>query len=131
MKGGDLPLVPGDPVLLEQVFLNLIENAVKYTPPGSPIDISATSDGHVVRVAVADRGPGIAPGDAERVFEKFYRSAGAPAGGGVGLGLTICRGIVTAHGGRIWVENRPGGGAIFQFTLPLSGPDIPAPPVIE
>ncbi|HEU5467302.1 MAG TPA: sensor histidine kinase KdpD [Gemmatimonadales bacterium] len=131
VKVGDLPLVPGDPVLLEQVFLNLIENAVKYTPPGSPIDISATSDGHVVRVAVADRGPGIAPGDAERVFEKFYRSAGAPAGGGVGLGLTICRGIVTAHGGRIWVENRPGGGAIFQFTLPLSGPDIPAPPVIE
>ncbi|HYK12163.1 MAG TPA: sensor histidine kinase KdpD [Gemmatimonadales bacterium] len=127
----DLPLVPVDAVLLEQVFVNLIENAVKYTPLGSPIDVSAASDGNLVRVSVADRGPGIPPGEEERVFEKFYRSAGAPPGGGVGLGLTICRGIVTAHGGHIWAENRPGGGAVFQFTLPLTGPDIPALPAIE
>ena len=127
----DLPLVPVDAVLLEQVFMNLLENAVKYTPPGAPIDVTATSDGSMVRVKVADRGPGIPPGETERVFEKFYRSAGAPPGGGVGLGLTICRGIITAHGGRIWVENRPGGGASFQFTLPLTGPDISAPPTIE
>lgn len=131
VKVGELPLVPGDPVLLEQVFLNLLENAVKYTPAGSPIEISATSEGHLVRVAIADRGPGIAPGESDRVFEKFYRSAGAPPGGGVGLGLTISRGIVSAHGGRIWAENRSGGGAVFQFTLPLTGPDIPAPPAVE
>jgi len=127
----DLPLVPVDAVLLEQVFVNLLENAVKYTPPGTPIRVSATADGNTVRVRVADRGPGIPPGDAERVFEKFYRSAGAPPGGGVGLGLTICRGIITAHGGRIWAENAPEGGAVFQFTLPLAGPDIPPPPVVE
>ncbi|HEX4632974.1 MAG TPA: DUF4118 domain-containing protein, partial [Gemmatimonadales bacterium] len=127
----DLPFVPGDPVLLEQVFVNLIENAVKYTPMGSPIEVAASSEGGVVRVRVADRGPGLPPGEEERVFEKFYRSAGAPPGGGVGLGLTICRGIIKAHGGRIWAENRAGGGAVFQFTLPLVGPDFPAPPAIE
>ncbi|HWZ26981.1 MAG TPA: sensor histidine kinase KdpD [Gemmatimonadales bacterium] len=127
----DLPLVPVDAVLMEQVFVNLLENAIKYTPADAPIDISATTDGAVVRVSVADRGPGIPPGEEDRIFEKFYRSAGAPAGGGVGLGLTICRGIITAHGGRIWVENRSGGGAAFHFTLPLTGPDIPAPPTIE
>jgi two-component system sensor histidine kinase KdpD len=80
---------------------------------------------------VADRGPGIPAAEEDRIFEKFYRSAGAPPGRGVGLGLTICRGIITAHGGRIWAENRAGGGAAFYFTLPLTGPDIPAPPTIE
>ncbi|HTY07065.1 MAG TPA: sensor histidine kinase KdpD [Gemmatimonadales bacterium] len=127
----DLPLVPVDSVLLEQVFVNLLENAIKYTPAGSPIDVSAVRDGAVVRVRIADRGPGIPPGETERIFEKFFRSAGAPPGGGVGLGLTICRGIITAHGGRIWAENRPDGGAAFQFTLPLAGPDIPPPPPLE
>ena len=127
----DLPLVPVDAVLMEQVFVNLLENAIKYTPAGSPIDVSASSDGAFVRVSVADRGPGIPAGEEDRIFEKFYRSAGAPPGGGVGLGLTICRGIVAAHGGKIWAENRPGGGAVFQFTLPLTGPDIPATPALE
>src|SRR5690242_9462139 len=122
----DLPLVPVDAVLMEQVFVNLLENAIKYTPPDSPIDVSAMSDGAVVRVVVADRGPGIPAGEEDRIFEKFYRSAGAPSGGGVGLGLTICRGIVTAHGGRMWAEPREGGGAEFHFTLPLTGPGIPA-----
>jgi two-component system, OmpR family, sensor histidine kinase KdpD len=80
-----------------------------------------------VRVDVADRGPGIPPGEEERIFEKFHRG-GKEAGGGVGLGLTICRGIVTAHGGRIWAENRPGGGAVIHFTLPLAGAPPPAIP---
>jgi two-component system sensor histidine kinase KdpD len=124
----DLPLVPLDAVLIEQVFINLLENAVKYTPPGTPIEISATAVEGAVRVDVADRGPGLPPGEEGRIFEKFYRAPGTTATSGVGLGLTICRGIITAHGGRIWAENRPSGGAVFHFTLPLAGaPPLPIP----
>jgi two-component system sensor histidine kinase KdpD len=115
---GDLPLVPLDSVLIEQVLINLLENATKYTPAGSPIDITARARAGEVIVEVDDCGPGVPAAEAERVFAKFYRGREVE-GGGVGLGLTICRGIVSAHGGRIWVENRPGGGASFQFTLPL------------
>jgi K+-sensing histidine kinase KdpD len=114
----DLPLVAFDPVLIEQVLINLLENATKYTPAGSPIDVSAVAHDGNVQTEVADRGPGVATADVERVFEKFYR-AHESEGGGVGLGLTICRGIISAHGGRIWVAERPGGGASFRFTLPL------------
>jgi len=99
--------VPVDEVLLEQVFVNLLENAAKYTPPGTPVELSAEAGSQEVVVTVADRGPGTPAGEEERVFEKFQR-AGSTAGSGVGLGLTICRGIVAAHGGRIWVERRPG-----------------------
>ncbi len=121
----DLPLVVVDGVLLEQVVINLVENAVKYTPPRSAIDLSASVGDREVVVKVADRGPGIPSGEESRIFDKFYRGKSAREGG-VGLGLTICRGIVQAHGGRIWVENRPGGGALFQFTIPLSEkqPDV-------
>jgi two-component system sensor histidine kinase KdpD len=118
----DLPLVPVDAVLMEQVFINLLENAVKYTPPGTPIEISATATDGVVRVDVADHGPGLPPGEEQRIFDKFYRAPDVGTTSGVGLGLTICRGIITAHGGRIWAENRPEGGAVFHFTLPLTGP---------
>ena len=123
----DLPLVPMDGVLIEQVFVNLLENAAKYTPAGTPIDISAAALDGVVRVDVMDRGPGVPAGEERRIFEKFYRVAGEGPASGVGLGLTICRGIVTAHGGRIWVENRTGGGALFRFTLPLGSapPSVP------
>jgi two-component system sensor histidine kinase KdpD len=114
----DLPLAPFDAVLIEQVFINLLENAAKYTPPGSPIHVAATVGEREIEIEVADRGGGVAPDDTERVFEKFYRGHDRE-GGGVGLGLTICRGIVRAHGGRIWVQERPGGGASFRFTLPL------------
>ncbi len=117
----DLPLVALDAVLMEQVLVNLLENAVKYTPPDTPIEISAVATAGSVRVDVADRGPGLPPGEEGRIFDKFYRAAGAGTQGGIGLGLTICRGIVTAHGGRIWAENRPGGGAVFRFTLPVTG----------
>jgi two-component system, OmpR family, sensor histidine kinase KdpD len=114
----DLPLVLVDGVLLEQVVTNLVENAVKYTPPGSQIDLSASASDREVVMEVADRGPGIPFGEEVRIFEKFYRAN--PMGeGGVGLGLTICRGIVEAHGGRIWAENRSGGGALFRFSIPL------------
>ncbi|MBI5033826.1 MAG: sensor histidine kinase KdpD [Chloroflexi bacterium] len=121
----DLPLVPLDSILIDQVLVNLLENAIKYTPAASPIEIAARiADGHVL-VQVADQGPGVPPGEEDRVFDKFYRAR--TDGGGVGLGLTICRGIVQAHGGKIWAQNRQGGGAVFQFTLPLEG----KPPIVE
>ena len=121
----DLPPAALDGALIEQVLINLLENAAKYTPPGSPIDICAREDAGELLVQVSDRGPGIAPGDEERIFEKFYRANGqrAEASGaqrGSGLGLTICRGMVQAHGGRIWAGNRAGGGATFAFVLPLT-----------
>ena len=123
----DLPLVPLDEVLIEQVFVNLLENAARYTPSGTPIEIEATPVEGAVRIDVADRGPGLPLGEEQLVFEKFHRGNKESAGG-IGLGLTICRGIVVAHGGRIWAENRGGGGAAFRFTLPLTGPPPPAVP---
>lgn len=114
----DLPLVSVDGVLLEQVVINLVENAMKYAPSGSTIDVSASAIGSEIVVEVADRGPGIPFGEEARIFDKFYRGRLAREGG-VGLGLTICRGIVEAHGGRIWAENRSGGGALFRFSIPL------------
>ncbi len=114
----DLPLVLVDGVLVEQVVINLVENAVKHAPPGSAIDLSAKAGDREVVVEVADRGPGIPLGEEVRIFDKFYRAKAAREGG-VGLGLTICRGIIEAHGGRIWAENRGGGGAVFRFAIPL------------
>jgi two-component system sensor histidine kinase KdpD len=124
----DLPLVPIDGLLIEQVIINLLENALKYTPAGTPIEISARAGDGVVSVAVADRGPGLPPGEEGRIFEKFYRAPDPTPTAGVGLGLTICRGIVQAHGGRIWAENRPDGGAVFRFTLPMIGAPPTLPP---
>jgi two-component system sensor histidine kinase KdpD len=121
----DLPLVPMDPLLLEQVFVNLIENALRYAPPGAPVELSARREGDAVAVEIADRGPGLPQGSEARVFDKFFR-AGARRGG-TGLGLAICRGIVSAHGGTIKAANRPGGGALFTFSLPLEGPPPPVP----
>ena len=115
----DLPMVQIDGVLLEQVVLNLLENAAKYAPPGTGIELSASAADHEVVVEIADRGQGIPIGEEVRIFDKFYRAKPAREGG-VGLGLTICRGIIEAHGGRIWAENRSGGGAVFRFSLPLS-----------
>jgi len=117
----DLPLVPLDSVLIEQVLINLLENAVKYTPPGSSIALSAWATEDAVTVEVADRGPGLPPGEEQRIFAKFYRVQRPAMPSGTGLGLTICRGIVEAHGGRIWADNRPGGGTAVRFTLPLTG----------
>jgi two-component system sensor histidine kinase KdpD len=116
-----LPLVPIDPVLIEQVLINLLENAGRYVPAGSPIEISARVEGDEVAIEVADRGPGLTPGDEERVFQKFYRGRSSEDGHhGAGLGLAICRAIVEAHGGQILAGNRAGGGATFRFLLPLA-----------
>jgi two-component system sensor histidine kinase KdpD len=109
---------------MDQVLTNLIENAVRYTPPGSPIELSARLDGEQMVISVADRGPGIPVAeDRERIFDKFYRVLGTQNKSaritGSGLGLAVCKGLVEAHGGHIWVENREGGGAVFSFTLPV------------
>jgi two-component system sensor histidine kinase KdpD len=116
-----LPLASIDAVLVEQVLINLLENAAKYTPSGTPIEISAHQDKSDIVMEVADRGPGIPPGLSDKIFEKFYRLPREREGGGAGLGLAICRGVVEAHRGRIWVDARPGGGAMFHFTLPIEG----------
>jgi two-component system sensor histidine kinase KdpD len=122
----DLPLVPMDDVLIEQVLVNLLDNVLKYTPAGTPIEVIATATDQNLTIEVADHGPGLPPGDEDRVFEKFYRSE--PIGGrGAGLGLAICRGIVRAHGGRIWAQNLPGAGVAFLFTLPLGPAPATAP----
>ncbi len=123
---GDPLLVPCDAVLLEQVLINLVENAVKYS--SAEIEIQASAGAGEVAVDVSDRGPGIAAGEEERIFDKFHRTSHEGSREGVGLGLTICRAIVSAHGGKIWALNRHGGGATFRFTLPLEGPPPAAPP---
>ncbi len=115
----DLPLVHIDAVALEQVVTNLLDNAIQYTPAGSPIEIRARREEDAVRVAVVDHGPGLPPGTEQRVFEKFFRANPKSGRRGIGLGLTICRGIVEAHGGKIVAANRPAGGAEFSFTLPM------------
>ncbi len=122
----ELPLVPMDDVLIEQVLINLIDNVLKYTPAESPIEVTAEDTGGAVLIEVADRGPGLPPGEERQIFEKFHRAEAAPTVRGAGLGLAICRGIVQAHGGRIWAENRPGGGVTVRFTLPVKE----APPTL-
>ncbi len=128
-----LPLVPVDELLIEQVFLNLLENVIRHTRADTPINISAWPENGDVVVEVADEGDGVPEGEDEAIFRKFHRSSSAdraaPAGGS-GLGLTICRGIITAHGGRIWLERNGGKGAAFRFSIPLDGPE-PRPVPVE
>ncbi len=134
----DCPPVSVDPVVFQSALVNLLDNAVKYTPAGSPIELlarrgppaAADSAGAprpaphgTVEIVVADRGPGLAPGETERVFEKFVRGAAHGARRGVGLGLTIARRIVEAHGGTIRARARAGGGAEFVITLPAAPPE--------
>jgi two-component system sensor histidine kinase KdpD len=134
-----LPLVYLDELLFHQVLANLLENAARYTPPGSAIALSAgrilstgqmagrpsaaaASDAAGIWIELADRGPGLPPGDEQRVFEKFYRGTQEQARSGTGMGLAICRGIVELHGGTITARNRAGGGAVFRIELPQPPP---------
>jgi two-component system, OmpR family, sensor histidine kinase KdpD len=114
----NLPMVFVDDVLFGQVLWNLLENAAKYTAPGTPLDLAAFEEEGAVIIEVRDRGPGIPPGEEERIFEKFYRGKSNSARG-AGLGLPICRAIVQAHRGTIQALPRKGGGAIFQIRLPI------------
>ncbi|HEY6872761.1 MAG TPA: sensor histidine kinase KdpD [Geobacteraceae bacterium] len=114
-----LPLVRMDMALMTQVLVNLLDNALKYSPPESSITLSARIDGTVLVMEVADRGPGVPEADLHRVFDKFYRVPVPEGAGGTGLGLAICKGIVEAHGGRIRAENRAGGGVRVVVTLPV------------
>lgn len=118
----DLPLVEVDYVLVGQVLANLVENAVRYTPAGTVIRISAAPIGRWVEVRVCDNGPGIPEAERERIFRAFHRPGGADSGPpsqGTGMGLAICAGVVNAHGGHIWSEPTAGGGATFVFRLPV------------
>jgi two-component system sensor histidine kinase KdpD len=116
-------LVKADPVMLEQVFYNVLENSVRYSGPESPITVSAVMRRSRILVSIRDVGPGIPPGEFSRIFERFYRAGQSSAGEGSGLGLAIARGFTEAFGGRIWagVPDDPAGGTIVTIELPLAG----------
>jgi two-component system phosphate regulon sensor histidine kinase PhoR len=121
---GDLPTIYADELRIQQVLSNLINNAIKFTPPGGTVSLHAVVDGPGLCVEVRDTGEGIPPEDRERIFERFYQ-AGTHArvqAGGYGLGLAIAKLIVEQHGGRIWVKSRPSVGSSFYFTLPRLDP---------
>lgn len=121
-----LPLVQADFVLLEQVLVNLLDNACHYTPAGTPIAITAQQAGQTLEISVRDAGAGIPPDDLERIFDKFYRVSGTAAGG-TGLGLSISRGLIEAHGGTLSARNALSGGAEFVIMLPM----MAAPPPVK
>jgi two-component system sensor histidine kinase KdpD len=123
----DLPMLYADSVLMEQVLVNLLDNAAKYSPAGGEIHVSARADAKAINISVADRGPGVPHDQRERIFEKFVRGQQAAGKPGVGLGLAICRAIMAAHDGRIWLDDRAGGGAVFTLSLPR----MEEPPVTE
>lgn len=113
----DLPAISYDETLIQDVLINLLDNALKFTQAESPIEISVIKENHRVVVSVEDRGPGIVYDEVNKLFEKYYRGRLLTTERGLGLGLAICYSIIKMHGGEIWAENRPGGGAIFRFTL--------------
>ncbi|GAC1641871.1 MAG: DUF4118 domain-containing protein [Herpetosiphon sp.] len=123
----ELPLLPLDDVLMEQVLINVLENCIKYTAPGTPIEIKAEFTQGSVVIEVADRGPGLEPGSEARIFDKFYRVAHDAGSPGAGLGLAISKGIIAAHGGWIEARNRSGGGTAIVWSIPIDR----APPTVE
>jgi two-component system sensor histidine kinase KdpD len=122
----NLPFVAVDYVQMEQVFTNLVSNSLKYAPSNTMIRIRANVEGDAIRVQVSNQGPQVPPEHLERIFDKFYRITAADRVTGTGLGLSICKGIIEAHGGRIWAENISDGLA-FNFTLPLTWEGAPSP----
>ncbi len=117
----NLPLIPMDSVLLAQVLINLLDNALKYSPPNGVLEVAARIGENQLEIEVADQGPGIPESYLKQVFDKFFRISHTEEVSGTGLGLAISKGIVEAHGGKIWAENRPGGGSKVVLTLPLMG----------
>ncbi len=122
----DMTEVLADPPRMEQVLVNLIHNAVKFTPPGGEVILAAQTEADFVRFSVRDTGVGIPADDLERIFERFYKADRARSGGGTGLGLSISRHLVEAHGGRIWAESTEGDGSTFYFTIPVNRQTDPA-----
>lgn len=121
----NVPLVQVDALLIEQVLINLLENALRYAPGNTPIDVEARASEDAVQIRVCDRGPGILPHEREKIFEKFFRGSGARHGdGGAGLGLTICRAAARAHQGRLRALERPEGGTCMELTLPRPSGDL-------
>jgi two-component system phosphate regulon sensor histidine kinase PhoR len=116
----DMTEVSVDSPRLEQVLVNLIHNAVKFTPPGGEVALAAQTEAEFVRFSVHDTGVGIPADDLERIFERFFKADRARSGGGTGLGLSISRHLVEAHGGRIWAESTEGQGSTFYFTIPVN-----------
>ncbi|MFI5346017.1 MAG: sensor histidine kinase [Elusimicrobiota bacterium] len=126
---GDSLHVVAEPKKIAQVLANLLSNALKFTPEGGVIDAHAQRDGNFVRFAVIDTGPGIAADELPHLFERFYQARDNPMKKhGLGLGLAICKGLVEAHGGRIWVESLLGAGSGFNFTVPAALIPDAAPP---
>ena len=129
-RGLRLSLAPTGPVKamadverIEQVIVNLTDNAIKYSPAGGVIGFALQREDDEISIQVRDQGPGVAPGDRHAIFKKFHTAPSSGTGGkpgGTGLGLAICSQIVRAHKGRIWVEDNPGGGSVFTFTLPAA-----------
>ncbi|HCE17416.1 MAG TPA: PAS domain-containing sensor histidine kinase [Anaerolinea thermolimosa] len=115
-----LPAVRADPGRIQQVLMNLIHNAIKFTPPGGTITVTARPFGRELIISVQDTGVGISPEDLPRIFERFYKGDRSRSGGGTGLGLSIARHLVEAHGGRIWATSQLNQGSTFSFTLPLA-----------
>jgi signal transduction histidine kinase len=107
---------------IDQVITNLVENAMRHSPPRGTVRIHVAPAGPSIRVRVADEGPGIAPEEREKVFEAFYRGSESPESAGSGLGLAIAKAVVVAHGGRIWIEETTAGGTAFVFDVPIEEP---------
>lgn len=121
----NLPKIPIDHVLLQEVLLNLIDNAIKFTPPESPLEIIVVEKNDMILVSVEDYGDGIQFEEVDKLFEKYYRGSKQTSERGLGLGLTICKRIIEAHGGTIWAENRrDGNGAAFRFSIPLKEAEV-------
>jgi len=118
----EIPAVFADPHKLEEILINLIDNAVKYSDETKPVEVSIVTEGDEVRVSVRDHGDGIPPEEIPNLFQKFSRitSPGNAEIPGTGLGLFIVKGLVAAHGGRVWVDSAPGEGSVFSFTLPVA-----------
>jgi two-component system phosphate regulon sensor histidine kinase PhoR len=119
----EVQVIQADPLLFRRTLENLLENAIKYSPPRSTVSLEVQDRGQEVLFAVKDQGPGIAPEDLPHLFEIYYRGADAEKERGFGMGLATVKRIIDAHGGRIWVESPPGQGAVFYFTLPRETPE--------
>jgi len=116
----NLTSLSADNNMIREVFLNLMDNAARVSPKNDLVRIVARKTDHMIEISIHNNGPGIPEEEIEKIFERYYKIHSEPQQGGLGLGLAICRKIIEAHGGKIWAENRPEGGTVFCFTLPIA-----------